>query len=96
MPTFTASTSAAEFFPRSGIRKSVVMQNEDTAITVFVKRERASTVSSTDHDHALLPLESIALNTDEDGAAQVQDRWTVIAASGTPRVSWFETEFFTR
>ena len=27
-----------------------------------------------------------------DGKEAIEDRWTIIAASGTPRVSFFETE----
>lgn len=70
------------------------MQNEDSSINVFIKKERpnALTVSATDHDHRLGPGGSIALNYETDGQEAIQDRWTIIAASGTPLISFFETE----
>ena len=70
------------------------ISNEDAAINVFIKVERpgAATVSSTDHDHRIGPAGSFALNWDTDGKAAIQDRWTIVAASGTPRISFFETE----
>ena len=72
----------------------MVFQNEDAAINQFIKREAPGglTVSSTDHDHRLGPGSSIALNWETDGKEAIQDRWTIIAASGTPTVSYFETE----
>lgn len=94
MATKTLSTTAEEVLPRSRLRRSWVIQNEDSAIACFIKRERdgATTVTSTDHDHRLGPGASLALNSDTDGKEAIQDRWTGIAASGTPRVSFFETE----
>lgn len=61
---------------------------------MFIKRELAATptVSATDHDHRIAAGASIALSDFTDGKESVQDRWTIIAASGTPRVSFFETE----
>lgn len=81
-------------FTRNRLRKSFVLQNEDAAINIFIKQERVGTptVSSTDHDHRIGPGASIALNNGTDGPEAIQDRWTVVAASGTPRVSFFETE----
>jgi hypothetical protein len=94
MATKTLSTSATEVLPRNRLRKSWIIQNEDTSIDVFIKLERAATptVSSTDHDHLVAAGGSLALNTDTDGTEAIQDRWTGIAASGTPRISFFETE----
>lgn len=94
MATKTLSTTAEEIFPRNRLRKSWIIQNEDLAINVFLKLERTATptVSSTDHDHQIAAGASLALNEFLDGPEQVQDRWTAIAASGTPRVSFFETE----
>lgn len=94
MASKTISTTAEEVLPRNRLRISFLVQNEDAAINVFLKRERAGTptVSSTDHDHVLQAGGSIALNLDMDGMEAIQDRWTVVAASGTPRVSYFETE----
>lgn len=61
---------------------------------MFIKREQNATlsVSSTDHDHRIAAGASIALSDFTDGIEAVRDRWTIIAASGTPRVSFFETE----
>lgn len=94
MATKTLSTTAEEIFPRNRLRKSWIIQNEDASIDVFLKLERTATptVSTTDHDHRLAAGGNIALNEFLDGKEQVQDRWTAIAASGTPRVSFFETE----
>ena len=94
MPSRTVSTTAEELLPRNRLRKSWVVQNEDLAINIFLKQERVATptVSSTDHDHRLTGGSSLAITGDVDGIEAVQDRWTVIAASGTPRVSFFETE----
>lgn len=94
MATKTLSTSAELVLNRNRLRKSFVIQNEDSSITVFLKQERAATptVSSTNHDHALAAGSSIALSHLIDGDEQIQDSWTAIAASGTPRISFFETE----
>jgi len=94
MATRTISTTAEVVFPRNRLRKSFAIQNEDAVINIFVKQERAetATVSTTDHDHRLSPGASIAINSDIDGAEAVQDRWTIVAASGTPRIAFFETE----
>lgn len=94
MATKTLSTTAEEILPRNRLRKSFVIQNEDASIAVYIKLERAATptVSSTNHDHVLAAGSSIALSNLVDGEEQIQDRWTGIAASGTPRISFFETE----
>lgn len=88
------STTARELFPKNNYRKSFIVQNEDAAISVFIKRERTETpsVTSTDHDHRVGPGGNLALNFSTDGKTAIQDRWTIIAASGTPLVSFFETE----
>lgn len=94
MATRTISTVAAEFLPQNRLRKSFVIQNEDSTINCFIKREApgSDTVSATDHDHRLARETSLALNFTNDGKEAIQDRWTVVAASGTPRISFFETE----
>jgi len=94
MSSRTITTGAEEVFPRSRLRKSFVVQNEDSTDTVFIKRERndALTVSSTDHDHRLAGGSSISVNDLTDGKEAIQDRWTVIASANTPRISFFETE----
>lgn len=94
MSTRLLSTTAEELLPRNRMRKSWLIQNEDAAIDLYIKRERVSTptVSATDHDHVIQAGGSIALNLDMDGKESIQDRWTIVAASGTPRVAFFETE----
>lgn len=94
MASRTISTSAEEIFLRNRLRKSFVVQNEDAAITIYLKQERTATptVSATDHDHAIRAGGSLAINFGTDGVEAIQDRWTIVAASGTPRVSYFETE----
>ncbi len=94
MSTRLLSTTAVEVLPRGRLRKSFVIQNEDASIDVFIKRERteALTVSATDHDHLLGAGAAMALNALNDGVESIQDRWTAIAASGTPRISVIETE----
>lgn len=93
MPSRTISTTAEQLIPRSRLRKSFLVQNEDAAINCFIKQERnATSVSSTDHDHRLGPGGLLAINSDTDGKEAIQDRWTIVAASGTPRISIFETE----
>ncbi len=98
MAVLTTSTTAAEFLLRNRLRKSFVVQNENATIAVYIKHERAATptVSSTDHDHRLGAGSSLALNFGTDGTEAIQDRWTVIAASGTPVISFFETEEIVR
>ncbi len=94
MSSRTITNAAEELLPQNKLRKSFVIQNEDASINVFIKRERpgASSVSTTDHDHVIGAGGAIALNYGNDGQEAIQDRWTIIAASGTPRVSFFETE----
>jgi len=95
MPTLATSTSIAEVFPENLLRKSFIIQNEDSAINVFVRQEKpelTDAVSSTVHDHRIGPGGSIAINRDTDGKQSIIGRWTVISASGTPLISFFETE----
>ncbi|MEK7578902.1 MAG: hypothetical protein AAB456_04330 [Patescibacteria group bacterium] len=94
MASRTITTTGEELISRSRLRRSMVFQNEDSAINAFIKRESPgnTTVSSTDHDHRIGPGGSLALNWETDGKEAIQDRWTIIAASGTPRISLFETE----
>lgn len=70
------------------------MQNEDASIAIFIKLENPGTsdVSSTVHDHRLAAGGNISVGLLTDGAPAVQARWTAVAASGTPRISFFETE----
>ena len=88
------STTAEVLFPRNRLRRSFAIQNEDATINIFIKQERAETpsVSSTDHDHRITGGNAMSINDNTDGKEAIQDRWTIVAASGTPRVSFFETE----
>jgi hypothetical protein len=92
------STTASELLPRNRLRKSFIVQNEDTVIDCYIKREepRFTTVSTTDHDHRLARETSLSINSETDGKEAIEDRWTIIAASGTPRISYFETEDIVR
>ena len=98
MASRTIADTASQLFPENGLRRSFVVQNEDTTINIFIKREAPNglTVSTTDHDHRLGAGGSIALNYQNDGESAIKDRWTIIAASGTPLVSFFETESIKR
>ena len=93
MPTRTISTTAEELFPENLHRKSFIIQNEDSAIHCFIKRERdGTTASSTDHDHRVTAGDAFFLNSLSDGTDDIQARYTIVAASGTPRISIKETE----
>lgn len=94
MPARTIANTASELLPQNALRKSFIIQNEDTAINIFIKFEAPNglTVSTTVHDHRIGPGGSIAVNTNTDGIRQIVERVTIIAASGTPLVSFFETE----
>ena len=94
MPARTITDTAAELLPENKLRKSLIIQNEDAAINCFIKSEdpRNTTVSTTNHDHRIGPGGSLSLSLTEDGKEQVQARFTIIAASGTPLISFFETE----
>lgn len=93
MPTRTITTTASEFVPRNRLRKSLQLSNDDASIICFGKRERdGATASSTDYDFVILPRASQIFNSLQDGDEVIQDRFTVTAASGTPRVSFVETE----
>lgn len=94
MATRTTSTGASEVLPQNKIRKSFIIQNEDTTDSVYIKFERAPglTVSATDHDHKIGPGALIAVNSMTDGLAQIQERTTCIASANTPRIAFFETE----
>lgn len=94
MPSKLISTTAEIIQQRNLARKSWIVQNEDPTIDAFIKKERSEvlTVSPTDHDHRIGPGGIISLNDGTDGKQAIQDRWAIIAASGTPRISFFETE----
>lgn len=94
MPSRTISGSAEELVPENRLRKSLLIGNEDTSIAVFVMQEDPgnTTVSTTVHDHRLAGEGSVAINSLLDGEKAIKGRWTIVAASGTPRISVFETE----
>lgn len=94
MASKTVANTASELIGHNLLRRSWIVQNEDTSLNCFIKFERdtALTVSTTDHDHRLGPAGLIVFNDQQDGPDQVTGRWTIIAESGTPRISFFETE----
>lgn len=98
MASRTISNTAAEILPQNKLRVSWIVQNEDASIDIYLKQERPGTtsVSATDHDHRLAAGSALSLNNLTDGKEAIQDRWTIIAASGTPRISYFETETIER
>ena len=98
MASRLTSITAETLIPQNKYRQSFIVQNEDGADTIYLKRERVETptVSATDHDHRLGPGAAMALNNGTDGDAAIQDRWTCVASANTPRISFFETEDITR
>lgn len=94
MPSRLIANTGAELIPENRLRKSLLISNEDTAIDIFIKQEEPNntTVSTTDHDHIIGPRGIIGINSLIDGIKAIQGRWTIVAASGTPRISVFETE----
>ena len=98
MPSKLVGTSAVELLPRNRLRKSFVVQNEDTTATCFVKKERVlvPTVTATDHDHRIQRESSLAINGDTDGKEHLEDRWTIVCDAANTRISFFETEDIVR
>jgi len=94
MAVTTLSTTASEILPQNPLRKSVVLQNLDASINIYIKFEdpRQTTVTSSDFDLRLPPGAVFTLNQQQDGLQQIQERITAIAASGTPSFAFFETE----
>lgn len=94
MASRTITTSAEELIPQNRLRRSFVVQNEDSSANVYIMKERPGEllVTATKHDHRLGPSGSMALNFNTDGQEAIQERWTIISDSGTPRISIFETE----
>lgn len=88
------STSAATAVPQGNLRRSLLFLNVDGAINIYLKKERpgSTSVTSSDFDVRIAPGGSFSLNTNDDGAEAVQERWTAIAASGTPNLCIFETK----
>lgn len=94
MSSKLTSVAAIEIVPRNTYRKSLIILNEDSVDSVYIKRERAETptVSATDHDWKIGPGGNISLNSITDGMENIQDRYTAIASANTPRIAYFETE----
>jgi len=94
MAILTLSVTAEEVIPRNRLRKSIVFQNENASNNIFLKFDVdiGTDVSSTDHDHRLGPNDKFALNSLTDGKKQIEGRTIAVAASGTPMLSFFETE----
>lgn len=94
MASKTLSITATEILPSNVSRKSLVILNEDTTDSIFIKRERSenTSVSSTDHDFKVGPGASLALSNLIDGSQAIQARYTGVASANTPRIAFFETE----
>ena len=94
MASRTITDSASEILSENRLRKSFIIQNEDGSIACFVKFEKPNglTVSTTDHDHRIGAGAVLSVNSLLDGKDQIGSRITIIAASGTPLISFFETE----
>lgn len=94
MASRTLTTAAVEILPSNASRKSLVILNEDSADSVYIKRERSenTSVSATDHDFKIGPGAALALSNLIDGSDAIQARYTGAASANTPRISFFETE----
>ena len=94
MPSSTITNVEAEIVPASADRYSIIFQNEDASIDVFLQQSEVgdAAVSTTSHDHRLAAGGTLSVTFREDGQKKVQGRWVIIAASGTPLVSVLETE----
>jgi len=88
------STSASQILPQNPLRKSIVLQNVDASINIFIKFEdpTQTTVTSSNFDVRLNAGAVFTLNQQQDGLRQIVERVTAIAASGTPSIAVFETE----
>lgn len=94
----TSGAAAVLLVVRNRNRKSLILQNTDTADVVYIKRERNATptVSSTDFDFKLAPGAAVGLNSLLDGKEAIEDSYSVIAGANTPIVAVFETEDIVR
>lgn len=92
MPQNALSTTASRPVPENGLRKSIVFTNIDTVNDIFLDTSAIPTITSSNAGIRLRPNDSIALNAEIDGEAQIQDFWQAIASAGTPTLLWFETE----
>lgn len=94
MSSRTITNAAEILLPRNTLRKSFIVQNEDASIDCFIKFEKQDgvTVSTTDHDHRISGGGNFVVNENTDGIEAIIGRWTIVAASGTPRIAVFETE----
>lgn len=88
------SISAVEAVPQGNLRKSILFINPDGTINIHLKKERGGglTVSTTDYDVRIAPGGAFSMNINDDGEEAVQERWTAVAASGTPSLVIFETK----
>jgi hypothetical protein len=88
------STSAAEAVPQGNLRRSLLFINPDGGINIYLKKERPGNtdLSTTNYDVRIAPGGSFSMNTNDDGEEAVQERWTALAASGTPSLVVFETK----
>ena len=92
----TGSTSGQLLIPGNPYRKSLLFTNLDAAINVFVAQLEPTVITTANAGVRLTPGQSLTLNVNDDGFYQVTERWSFIAASGTPIVAVFETESIRR
>ena len=90
----TLSTTGIEVVPQGNLRKSILFQNTDGAINIHLKKTRPGEAVATTSvfDVRIPPGGAFAMNINDDGAEAVQERWTAVAASGTPVLTIFETK----
>jgi len=90
----TLSTTGIEVVPQGNLRRSILFTNTDASINIFLKKTRPgeAVATSTDFDVLLAPGGAFSMNTQEDGEEAVHERWTAVAASGTPVIVAFETK----
>lgn len=88
------STTGIEVAPQGNLRRSILFLNPDGAINIYLKKTRPgeSVATTSDYDVRLSPSGSFAMNTNDDGEEAVHERWTAVAASGTPNIVIFETK----
>jgi hypothetical protein len=88
------STTGIQAVPQGNLRKSLLFQNTDGAINIYLKKTRPgeAVATTSDFDVRLTPGGSFAMNINDDGEEAVQEAWSAVAASGTPSLTIFETK----
>lgn len=88
------SVTGIQAVPQGNLRRSILFQNPDGAINIYLKRSRPGepVATTTEYDVRLAPGGSFTMNTKDDGEEAVQESWSAVAASGTPNLVIFETK----